>query len=76
MSPAYSWVNCLLNRLDGPGCFLVLATSSDVCDLFTKVPSPFSAGFEGRLPITKIEMGRKIVLFHKNTIIGSFIHFF
>lgn len=34
MSPAYSWVNCLLNRLDGPGCFLVLATSSDVCDLF------------------------------------------
>ena len=53
----------------------MLTASSEVCAHFTKVPSSFSVGFEGRLPINKTEMGRRIVFFHKNDIIVSFIHF-
>ena len=54
----------------------MLTASSEVCAYFTKVPSSFSAGFEWRLLIMKIEMWRRNVFFHKNVIIVSFIHFF
>lgn len=34
------------------------------------MPSSSSTDFEGRLPRTKTEMGRSIVLFHKNIMTG------
>lgn len=74
MSPNYSWLNCLLIRLDGPGCFLVLFTSSNVCAPSWEMPSSSSESFEKGLPRIRNEMGRKIILFHKN-IVTDFLLF-
>ena len=57
-------VKLSLNRLDGPGCFLVFSTSSHICAPSQEMSSTSSAGFEGRLPRTRVVMGRRTVIFH------------
>lgn len=44
--------------------------------LLQEIRSSSSAGIEGRLPVSRIEMGRRIVRFHKNKLVPLFFFFF
>lgn len=76
ISPSHSWVNCLLNRWNGPGCFLGLVASFNICAPSQEMPSS-SWHFEGRFwrkaSASRIEMGIRIVIFTKNIITGSLL---